>query len=301
MTTQVLAVETSGLVKRFGSTVALDGIDLRVPTGAVYGFLGPNGAGKTTALRILAGLLNPTSGHATVLGLDSRRSRREVQTRIGFLPGEVHLYGDATGADNLAFLAGVHTRPPRRQTDLLERFELPSSVLDRKVRTYSRGMQQKLGIVAAFQHDPPLLILDEPTEGLDPLMQAAFADLVEEEARAGKTVLLSSHALSEVERTCERVAMIRRGRIFFEGALAEVRRRALKRLDVVFGAPVEIEWRRHPGVTAVEGTPRHHVVTFTGGAADLLRAVMDHPVEDLSLGAASLEESFLTYYRNEES
>ncbi len=299
MTAATLAVATSGLIKRFGSTVALDGIDLRVPAGVVYGFLGPNGAGKTTALRILAGLLNPTAGEALVLGLDSRRNRQEVQARIGFLPGEVHLYGDATGAENLRFLAGVHTRAPQHQAALLERFELPAAVLDRKVRTYSRGMQQKLGIVAAFQHDPPLLILDEPTEGLDPLMQAAFADLVEEMARQGRTVLLSSHALSEVERTCERVAMIRRGRIIFEGDLTDVRNRALRRLDVVFGEPVEIDWRQYGGVTAVEGTPRHHVVTFTGSPRELLRLVMDQPVEDLTLGATSLEEGFLSYYRED--
>ncbi|MEA3501585.1 MAG: ABC transporter ATP-binding protein [Actinomycetota bacterium] len=285
------------MVKRFGTTAALDGVDLRVPSGIVYGFIGPNGAGKTTALRILAGLLNATAGSANVFGMDVRRQRRAVQAEMGFLPGEVRLYEDASGRENLRFLAAMHSMPPRRQADLLERFEMSAKALDRKVRTYSRGMQQKLGIVSAFQHDSPLLVLDEPTEGLDPLMQAVFVELIEEEARGGKTVLLSSHALSEVERTCDRMAMVRGGNIIFEGTLADVRSRALRRLDVVFGEPVELPWRKMANVVDVEGTTRHHVVTFTDNPNALLRLVVDLPVEDLTLAPASLEESFLSYYR----
>ncbi|MEN8114680.1 MAG: ABC transporter ATP-binding protein [Actinomycetota bacterium] len=291
------AIAASGLVKRFGSTVALDGIDLQVPSGTVYGFIGPNGAGKTTALRIIAGLLNASAGSASVFGMDVRRQRRAVQAEIGFLPGEVRLYGEATGRENLRLLAAMHDMAPRRRADLLDRFELSAKELDRKVRTYSRGMQQKLGIVAALQHDAPLLVLDEPTEGLDPLMQAAFVELVDEEAGNGKTVLLSSHALSEVERTCDRMTMVRGGTIIFEGTLADVRSRALRRLDVVFGEPVELPWREMANVVDVEGTTRHHVVTFTGNPNALLRLVVDLPVEDLSLAVASLEESFLSYYR----
>ncbi len=297
MTSGQPAIAVSGLVKRFGATVALDGIDLRVPSGIVYGFIGPNGAGKTTALRILAGLLNATAGSARVLDMDVHRQRTAVQAEMGFLPGEVRLYEEASGRENLRFLAALHTRPPRRQAELLERFELNAKVLERKVRTYSRGMQQKLGIIAAFQHDAPLLVLDEPTEGLDPLMQATFVELIEEEARSGKTVLLSSHALSEVERTCVRMAMVREGNIIFEGTLADVRSRALRRMDVVFGEPVELPWKEMENVVDVEGTTRHHVVTFTGNPDALLRLVVDLPVEDLTLAPASLEESFLTYYR----
>jgi ABC-2 type transport system ATP-binding protein len=231
--------------------------------------------------------------------MDVRRRRRAVQAEIGFLPGEVRLYGEASGRENLSLLAALHSLPPRRQAELLERFELPVEVLDRKVRTYSRGMQQKLGIVSALQHDSPLLILDEPTEGLDPLMQATFVELIEEEARDGKTVLLSSHALSEVERTCDRMAMVRGGKIIFEGTLADVRGRALRRLEVVFRDPIELPWREMENVVEVEGTPRHHVVTFTGNPNVLLRLVVDLPVEDLTLATASLEESFLARYREE--
>jgi len=301
MTSGRPAISVSGLVKRFGPTVALDGIDLHVPHGIVYGFIGPNGAGKTTALRILAGLLNATAGSASVFGMDVRRRRRAVQSEIGFLPGEVRLYGEASGRENLRLLAALHSLPPRRQAELLERFELSAQVLDRKVRTYSRGMGQKLGIVSALQHDPPLLILDEPTEGLDPLMQATFVELIEEEARDGKTVLLSSHALSEVERTCDRMAMVRGGKIIFEGTLADVRSRALRRLEVVFSDPIELPWRELENVVDVEGTTRHHVVTFTGNPNALLRLVVDLPVEDLTLATASLEERFLAYYREEHS
>ena len=293
------AIRATDLAKTFGATKALDGVDLAVPAGAVYGFIGPNGAGKTTTLRILVGLLGPTRGRAEVLGLDVRRNRLGVQAQVGFLPGEVRLYGEMTGRDNLDLLAAVHTMRPVRQADLLDRFELPDSVLDRKVKSYSRGMQQKLGIVAALQHDPPLLILDEPTEGLDPLMQAIFVELLEEEANRGKTVLLSSHALSEVERTCERMAMVRAGRIIFEGTLADVRSRAPRTLDVVFRDPVEIPWHDHRQVLDVEGTARHHIVTFTGNPRELLHVVVDLPVEDMTLGIASLEETFLSYYQRD--
>jgi len=297
MTSERPAISVSGLVKRFGSTVALDGIDLEIPAGAVYGFIGPNGAGKTTTLRILAGLLNATDGMATVFGMNVHHERKAVQAEMGFLPGEVHLYNDATGRENLRLLAAVHRLLPRRQGEMLDRFGLAADVLDRKVRTYSRGMAQKLGIVAAFQHDPPLLVLDEPTEGLDPLMQATFVELIEQEANQGKTVLLSSHALSEVERTCDRMAMVRHGTVIFEGTLADVRRRSLRRLDVVFADPVDVAWRDQSNVVDVEGTPRHHIVTFTGNPNALLRLVVDLPVEDLTLAPASLEETFLTYYR----
>jgi ABC-2 type transport system ATP-binding protein len=292
------AIHATDLVKTFGETTALDGIDLVIPPGAVYGFIGPNGAGKTTTLRILVGLLNPTRGRVEVLGMDVREDRLRVQAKVGFLPGEVRLYGEATGRDNLDLLAAVHTLPPVRQADLLERFELPPSVLKRPVKSFSHGMQQKLGIVAALQHDPPLLILDEPTEGLDPLMQAVFVDLLEEEAHRGKTVLLSSHALSEVERTCERMAMVRSGKIIFEGTLADVRSRAPRTLDVVFREPVDIPWRDHAQVIDVEGTARHHIVTFTGNPGELLHLVVDLPVEDMTLGTASLEETFLSYYQS---
>jgi len=297
VTSDAPAISVTGLEKQFGDTTALAGIDLDVPPGVIYGFIGPNGAGKTTALRIIAGLLNPTRGRAAVLGFDLQNDRLEAQARIGFLPGEVRLYGDLSGRDNLDFLAGLHRDPPIRQTELLDRLELGGGVLGRKLKTYSRGMQQKLGIIAAMQHDPPVLILDEPTEGLDPLMQATFVELIEAEASRGKTVLLSSHALSEVERTCRRMAMVRGGNIIFEGTLADVRRQARRTLDVVFRDPVEIPWTDQPTVTEVDGTARHHRVTFTGNPGDLLRLIVDLPVEDVTVGTASLEESFLSYYQ----
>jgi ABC-2 type transport system ATP-binding protein len=300
MRTSRPGIFVDGLVKRFGDTIALRGVDLEVPVGTIYGFIGPNGAGKTTALRIIAGLLNPTEGRVEVLGVDVGAKRLEAQAQIGFLPGEVRLYGELSGRENLEFLAALHRLEPARRDELLERLELTAGVLDRNVRTYSRGMQQKVGLVAALQHDPPVLILDEPSEGLDPLMQAVFVELIEEESARGKTVLLSSHALSEVERTCDRIAMVRSGRIIFEGTLADVRRRAVRSLDVVFARPTEVRWEEHPAVVGVRGTARHHVVTFTGNPGALLRLVVDLPVEDIVVGTASLETSFLAYYQGDD-
>ncbi|HZD22383.1 MAG TPA: ABC transporter ATP-binding protein, partial [Acidimicrobiia bacterium] len=210
-----LVVVTRGLEKRFGHTLAIAGVDLVVPQGSVFGFLGPNGAGKTTTLRMLIGLIKASAGSVSVFGRDGWRERRAIQQMVGYLPGDVRLYNDATGLENLDFLAHLHTLPPVRRTQMVERFEMPQAVLARKARTYSRGTLQKLGLIACLQHDAPLLVLDEPTEGLDPLMQAVFAEFLEEERDSGKTVLLSSHALSEVERSCDVVAIIREGRLLF--------------------------------------------------------------------------------------
>jgi ABC-2 type transport system ATP-binding protein len=280
--------------------VAIASLDLTVPEGCVYGFLGPNGAGKTTTLRLLAGLIRPSTGTATVLGYDVWRERRSIQESIGYLPGEVRLYDEATGMENLDLMACLHPMPPVRRSDLTERFELPHSLLERKVSTYSRGTLQKLGLVAAFQHDAPVYLLDEPTEGLDPLMRAVFAELLEEENRNGKTILVSSHVLTEVERTCDLVAIIRSGRLLFQGPLVDLRAQARRSLEVVFTEPTPVDWRSHPTVEEVQGTGRHHLVYFRGNPQPLLRKLVDLPVEDLSLGPGSLEDTFLSFYRGDE-
>lgn len=293
-------IRTEGLEKRFGRTIAVTSLDLTVPEGSVFGFLGPNGAGKTTTLRLLAGLIRPSAGTATVLDHDAWRRRQIVQQSIGYLPGEVRLYREVTGVENLDLLASLHPLPPVRRSDLTERFELPRDLLERKVSTYSRGTLQKLGLIAAFQHDAPIYLLDEPTEGLDPLMRAVFVELLEEENNRGKTILLSSHALTEVERTCDLVAIIRSGRLLFQGPLVDLRSQARRSLEVVFSEPTEVDWLSHPMVEEVKGTGRHHLVYFRGNPRPLLRELVDLPVEDLSLGTGSLEDTFLSFYRGEE-
>jgi ABC-2 type transport system ATP-binding protein len=200
-------LEIQGLVKRYGATDAVRGVSLTVAEGETYGYLGPNGSGKTTTIRCLLGLLKPTSGSVRVFGLDVGRDLGSILGRVGHIPGEFGLWPQLTGRDCLEYLGSLHPRRPARLKDLCERFQLGEADLEREVRFYSRGMRQKIAIVQAFQHEPELVILDEPTEGLDPVMKERFMTLVREQRARGGTVFLSSHILSEVEECADRVAV----------------------------------------------------------------------------------------------
>lgn len=215
------AISISGLVKTFGSTRALDGLDLVVETGEVHGFLGPNGSGKTTTIRVLLGLLRADAGSVTLLGGDPWRSAVELHQRLAYVPGEVSLWPKLSGGEVIDLLGRLRgDLDPRRRDELLERFELDPT---KKARTYSKGNRQKVGLVAALASDAELLILDEPTSGLDPLMEAVFQDCIREVTAQGRTVLLSSHILAEVEALCDQVSIIRAGRTQQSGTLSELR------------------------------------------------------------------------------
>ncbi len=217
------AMKIENLVRDYGGGKGVFDVSFHVDQGEAFGFLGPNGAGKTTTIRHLMGFLKPKSGSCTINGLDCWRERDKVQARLGYIPGEISFFEDISGAEFLKFIAqyrGIGSQT--RKEDLLERFELdPKS----KIKKMSKGMKQKLGIVAAFMHDPDILILDEPTSGLDPLMQNRFIDLVAEEKKQGKTILMSSHMFEEVERTCDRIGIIRKGRMVAVDAAAALRER----------------------------------------------------------------------------
>ena len=215
------AITAQGLVKTFGTTVALDGLDLEVRTGEVHGFLGPNGAGKSTTIRILLGLLRADAGEATLLGGDPWREAATLHRRLAYVPGDVTLWPTLSGGEIIDLLGRLRGGlDARRRADLLDRFELDPA---RKARTYSKGNRQKVALVAALSSDIELLLLDEPTAGLDPLMEAVFRDCIAEERRRGRSVLLSSHILSEVEALCDRVSIIRSGRMVESGTLADLR------------------------------------------------------------------------------
>ena len=236
------AIRTDGLSKRYGrgrtgplpagrEVVALRDLSIAVRPGEIFGFLGPNGAGKSTAIRLLLGFLHPSAGRAEVLGLDCGTASVAIRSQVGYLPGGIALYDGLTGSDLLDYLGRLGGRPTTARAGLLERLELSDRTLRRPVRDYSRGMRQKIGIVQALQHDPELAVLDEPTEGLDPLMQRAFYEILDDLRTAGRTIFFSSHVLSEVERVCDRVAIIRRGRLVAledVGALLERRKRRVE-------------------------------------------------------------------------
>lgn len=300
-----LAIRTEALVKEFrparGQVVrALDGIDLEVRTGEVFGFLGPNGAGKSTTLRILLDLLRPTAGRVEVLGQDPRRGGAPLRARVGYLPGELVVASRATARELLEQQARLRGGAGRdRIAELAARFGLD---LDRPARTLSKGNKQKIGVVQAFAHRPELLILDEPTSGLDPLLQHEFLTLVDEARADGATVLMSSHVLSEVEAIAGRVAIIRRGRLVDLDEVATLRERAGQRVRVTFaGAPPLDALAALPDVDDVTSARRDgHLqasLVLHGPPGPLLRLLAEHEVLRWSAEDRELEDLFLDHYR----
>ncbi len=278
-----------------GAVLALADVSVQVRAGEIFGFLGPNGAGKSTAIRLLLGFLRPSSGSARVFGLDVASEGVEIRRRTGYLPGGVELYDGMTGTALLDYLGAFYPRPAARRAELVERLELSTRDLGRRVRDYSRGMRQKLGIVQALQHDPELAILDEPSEGLDPLMQRAFYAILDDLRRSGRTIFLSSHVLSEVERVCDRVAIIRAGRLVaFEdvaGLLARRRRTVEMRLA---GPAPDLDGVR--GVSSVEARGGLLTCQLEGDVGPFLAAIAGSAITDLTIEAARLEDAFLELY-----
>ena len=281
---------------------ALEDLSITVREGEIFGFLGPNGAGKSTMIRLLLGFLHPTAGRASVAGLDIVADSVEIRRRVGYLPGGIALYDTLTGERLLDYLAALTGRPPARRTELCERLELSAATLRRQVREYSRGMRQKIGIVQALQHDPELAILDEPTEGLDPLMQRAFYGILDELRAAGRTIFFSSHVLSEVERVCDRVAIIRQGRLValedVEALLARRKRNVEMRLGPGAVLP---DLEGVTGVSAVVSADGRLACQLEGDVRPFLAAIRDTSIVDLTIEPAHLEEAFLELYHETEA
>jgi ABC-2 type transport system ATP-binding protein len=294
------AISIRGLTKRYGSITALNELNLDVAQGEILGFLGLNGAGKTTAIRLLLDLLRPTSGSAFIFGHDCWLDGLAARARVGYLPGELGIYRDLTGLEVLEFLAGLKKQPvnKHRREELIQRLELPQSDLHRKLRQYSTGMKRKLGIIQAFEGDPPLLILDEPTEGLDPLMQESFYALLADSKQRGRTVFMSSHVLSEVERVCDRIALLRKGELVLLSGMAEIRALTARHVRVIFSRDVIAPAEQIPsGHKILETTPRLWRLEVTGPLGPLLTTLGGLPVEDLEVREARLEDVVLKYYR----
>jgi ABC-2 type transport system ATP-binding protein len=293
-------IATNGLSKDYGSGRGVFELDLEVEQGEVFGFLGPNGAGKSTTMRLLLDLIKPTSGSAQLLGLDSVTESLAIRSRVGFLPGDLALYPRLTGRVVLDYLARLRGGVDRRVRDaLVERFDAD---LDRPVRELSTGSRQKLGLVQAFMHEPELLILDEPISGLDPLVQQSFHALLGEVSAQGRTVFLSSHTLSEVERVTHRLAILRQGRLVVVDSLENLREVAVQRLEIEFGSPVDAgEFRALPGVTEVQAEGATVIVGFEGSADAVVKAAAPHEVRAIRPHQVDLEDIFLRYYRAEPS
>jgi ABC-2 type transport system ATP-binding protein len=287
------AIRTEGLSKRYGTVDALRDLDLEVAEGEVVGYLGPNGAGKTTTIRLLLGLIRPTAGHAAIFGLDCQRQAVEAHRHIAYVAGEASLWPSLTGAETLHLLGRVQGWvDPGYKEELIGRFDLDPS---KKVRTYSKGNRQKLILIAALMTRAALLVLDEPTNGLDPLMEQAFRHCIHEAKENGQSVFLSSHILSEVEALCDRVGILREGRLVEIGTLAEMRHLSALTVEATFEGSVP-DLSRVPGVTAVEIQGSVVRCQVRGTVEPLLKVLAASGVHELLSREPSLEELFLAQY-----
>lgn len=289
------AIRTDNLCKHYGPIRALDRVSLCVPAGSIFGFLGPNGAGKTTTIRILMGLMRASDGNATVLGMDAWRDSVGIRRRVGYLAGDLRLYEQMTIRDTLRFVAGARGMDGSAEISrLAERFDLD---LSRRVRACSKGMKQKLGLIQALMHKPDLLILDEPTSSLDPLVQQTLYEEIRAAAARGATVLFSSHTLSEVESLCEYVAIVRGGRLVEQDRIDHLRARAVRRVE--FALRNGAESPPPGGFHVRQQSGRRCSGAWTGDLGPLLAWLAQAPIDDVTIGPPDLEDLFLAYYGHE--
>ena len=288
-------IETEKLTKSYGPFRGIVDVDLTVNEGEIFGFLGPNGAGKTTTIRILLDLIRPSSGRATVFGIETTADPVAIHRRLGYLPGEWNLYDRLTGKETITYFANLRGGVDQAYVDqLVQRLDLDPS---RRFREYSRGNKQKVGLICALQHRPELLILDEPTSGLDPLVQQTFNELLFEAKADGRTVFLSSHIISEVERTCDRVAIIREGRIARLDTVEGVRNLAAHEVELRFAAPVAgAPFQAIDGVRNLVEEGRTLRMLVTGPIAPVVRLAGQYDLVDFVSREPSLEEVFLSEY-----
>ncbi len=287
-------IEIHNLTKYYGRQMALDGVDLEVRKGEVFGFIGPNGAGKTTTLRILLGMLNKNSGDVKLLGGDPWKDRVALHRRLAYVPGDVSFWPNLTGGEVIDLLGRLHGGfDPKRRAELVERFALDTT---KKCRTYSKGNRQKVALIGALISDAELLILDEPTSGLDPLMEMVFRECIADVRKAGKTVLLSSHILAEVEQLCDRISIIKAGKIVESGTLSELRHLTRTSITVETARPI----------TGLKEIPGVHDLTLDGTKArfsvdsseldGVLQYVTKFGVRSLNSAPPTLEELFIRHY-----
>ncbi|HKF35305.1 MAG TPA: ABC transporter ATP-binding protein [Ktedonobacteraceae bacterium] len=300
MTTQEPVIVIDKLQKSYGKVQAVRGISMSVERGEIFGFLGPNGAGKTTTIRCMLDVIRPSAGTIRVLGLDAQRDKMELHKRIGYIPGDVRLPGKMTGKQVINYFSRLQGLEPVLLDDLVARFDVE---MKRPIKGYSKGMRQKIGIVLGFMCDPDVLILDEPSSGLDPLLQRTFNEFLLEEQARGKTIFMSSHIMSDVEKVCQRVGVIRQGEIVTVEEVEKLREKAGQRVTVEFGdAVAEEELTRIPGVSMVNKNNNNSSYHFSvsGSMDPLIKALSHHEVMRLQAEEAPLEEVFLKFYEEPE-
>ncbi len=293
------AIRTEGLTKYYGKVHALEDLNLDIPPGEVFGFLGPNGAGKTTTIRTMMDEIHPTRGRASILGMDTHEKSVEIRRHIGYVPGDLAMYPNLTGKDMLTYFANLRGGVDWSRVETLrERFDVD---LSKKVGDLSSGNRQKVGLIQALMNQPDVLIFDEPSTGLDPLIQRELQKIMREHADEGCTVFLSSHTLSEVQRVADRVGIIRHGHLVTVEKVAALRSKALRRVEFELDTSADpAVFQAVPGVSDVTAENHRVAMSFEGDMGALLKAATDHyAIVDISSEEADLEEIFLTYYRDD--
>ena len=293
-----MIIQTESLTKYYGKARGITDVNLAVEQGEVFGFLGPNGAGKSTTIRLLMDTIRPSSGRAKVFGLDAHDDAQAIHARTGILPGDLALYPKLTGEENLRYLAnlrgGVDWTFVRQLAERLE------ADLSRQVKAYSSGNRQKIGLIQAFMHRPELLILDEPTNGLDPLIQQEFYAMVREAIQSGQTVFLSSHNLPEVERVCDRVGIIREGKLVAVEQVATLKAKALRQIEIVFDGAAPLQaFEQLPGVRDVTASNSHLRCTVAGTLDPVIKKAAESTVVNMISQDPNLEDIFLAFYGRE--
>jgi ABC-2 type transport system ATP-binding protein len=295
---QSIIISVNQLTKFYGKTLGVQDLNFSVSQGEIFGFLGPNGAGKTTTIRMLLDLLRPSSGQIHIFGKEIYDHSLEIRRRSGYLPGNFSAYGNMTGIDFLRFAGSMRRTSPKLQSSLIDRFQLSKEDLSQKVKHLSHGTLQKLGIIQAFFHQPELLILDEPTIGLDPLMQEEFYRLLFEVQNKGKTIFFSSHNLAEVEKICHRIAIIRDGKLVALETLESLKKKKVRRLKFILKEPADA--LELPGANLVKQKDLYYEYLVEGDMKPLLQKLSSLPIDDLIFPEPDLEEVFMAYYRKEE-
>jgi ABC-2 type transport system ATP-binding protein len=293
----MVTLSIKNLTKQYGKIRALHDVSFAVDEGEIFGYLGPNGAGKTTTLRIIMGLVYASHGSVQLFKNDQRRA--VIRNDIGYLPGEFHLYGNMTGYALIEYFQRFRPqKPPILREQLLKALDIQPSNLNRKVKFLSHGTKQKLGLIIAMQHDPKLLLLDEPTTGLDPLVQKSFREIILDRARNGRTVFFSSHVLSEVEATCSRVAILRAGELVAVESIENLRSKMVRRLQVRFHGSVPSDLTGVSGVTSSQITGNEVTLWIRGDVNPILRSIAQNEVESFIFPEPELEDIFLSHYQN---
>lgn len=291
-------IETEGLTKYYGPILGIKDLNLQVKRGEIFGYLGPNGAGKTTTIKLLLDLIHPTKGRVKIFGLDAHRDTLEIRKKIGYMTVDFNLYENMTGEEFLIFCQSFYSNKDKRfKEKLIKKFEIK---MEGKIKTYSHGTKQKLALAQALLHQPELLILDEPTIGLDPLMQNVFLNLIKEQKSEGKTVFMSSHILSEVEKICDRIGILKKGTLIVTKNINELKRTNERTLRVVFQKEVPEKELEMKGITKIEKEGNKYILTITGNEKQILKKINSYPLFSLNFEEADLEDIFLRYFKNKE-